>query len=107
MAKRRIVTIYRTGQAPQTYVITARVDVDFERHRKIGMSRAFSGNEGSQENVYWLAWYAQKHASNGVMPEFEAWLEGIEQVELDAEDVAPFGSTASAGTSPSSPSPQE
>lgn len=67
--------------------ITPRVAVNFERHFKVGLSKAFSTEE-RLEHMYWLGWEALRVSGRVVKP-FEVFLDEVQQVRwANGEDDA-------------------
>ena len=75
-----------------TYAVSPKVQVEFERHFKIGIAKAF-GDEIQMQYLYWLAWCASKHAGAGPKP-FDSWLDEVAAVDVDDEGGAPLAVTA-------------
>jgi ribulose bisphosphate carboxylase small subunit len=74
------------------FAVTPKVQVEFERHFKIGVGKAFQ-QEQRVEHMYWLAWKAVHAAGHAVKP-FDSWLDDIVDVQM-AEDVnVPLDGTA-------------
>ena len=73
-----------TEKAEGTYPITPRVQVDFEREFKVGLSKAFTADQ-KMEHIYWLGWRAQKEAGEVVKP-FNDWLNTLVSVEMMGAD---------------------
>ena len=71
-----------------TYPVTPRVQVDFERHFKTSLISAMS--DAAMEHVYWLGWAAMKQ-SGEVVKLFDEWLNMVDRVELDAGGSPPLG----------------
>jgi hypothetical protein len=81
-----------TADGAQTYTVTPKVQVDFERHFKTGIAKAFQ-EDLRVEQLYWLAWAATRAAGTVVKP-FDAWLEEIIDVQLEDVPTRPFDATA-------------
>lgn len=74
------------------FAVTPKVQVEFERHFKIGVGKAFQ-QEQRVEHMYWLAWKSVHAAGHQVKP-FDSWLDEIVDVQM-AEDIAvPLDETA-------------
>ena len=73
------------------FLVTPKVQVEFERQYKTGIAKAFE-TEMKMEHVYWLAWKSMHYAGHVVKP-FDSWLETVVNVEIDNDDV-PLGETA-------------
>lgn len=84
---------YAGDRGTVTYPITPKIQLDFERFYGIGLGQLDKGI-GSMDGPYHLAWEVQKvHKADcpgGVCPNFDDWLEGLEAIETDTEDVGPF-----------------
>jgi len=76
-----------------TYAVTPKVQVEFERHFKIGIGKAFGNNDIQMQYLYWLAWCASKHAGAGPKP-FDSWLDEVASVDADDEGGSPLDGTA-------------
>lgn len=85
------ITVSKEGENPETYTVTPRTIVAFERHFKVGLASAFA-NEQKMEHLYWLGWDAERVAGK-VVPLFDRWLENVISVDIDL-DSAPLGETA-------------
>lgn len=89
------------GEAYQVKILPATI-VAFERQFNTGLGKAFGeGASNKAEHMYWLAWKAShaKALAGGLPPvkPFDAWIEGIEAVDIEDEDVIPFGEAPSDG----------
>lgn len=58
--------------------ITPRAAIDFERHFKMGLVKAFSV-EQKMEHLFWLGWACVKATGRVVKP-FDSWLDEIDSV---------------------------
>lgn len=109
-ASRLICTLVYLDGRQVTYPVTPMIQMQFERSYKVGINHLMDGNEG-MNNSYKLAWLTQsKHAEdmpNGVMPTLDVWAETLDALEVKDEEVVPFVSAPSNGTSPNSASLQE
>lgn len=85
------ITVTKQGENPETYTVTPRTIVAFERHFKVGLASAFV-NEQKMEHLYWLGWDAER-VSGKVVALFDRWLEDVISVEIDME-TGPLGVTA-------------
>jgi hypothetical protein len=72
----------KTGEGD--YLITPRVQVDFEREFKVGLSKALVHDQ-KMEHIYWLGWRSQKEAGEVVKP-FNDWLSALVSVEMIGAD---------------------
>ncbi len=108
--KRTTVTIGYTDGRVVTYPITPKIQMLFERTYGIGIAKLNDGNSGAT-NVYNLAWFVQSHNLIGYPTTFSAsvedWLDTVDAVTVDDEDVVPFGGAALNGGSVNSQSRQE
>lgn len=68
------------------YEVTPRVQVAFEREFKVGIPKAFSG-EQRMEYLYWLGWRSVQESGKVVKP-FNDWLGSVRSVEI-VESAAP------------------
>lgn len=82
--------------------ITPKVQMYYERVYKTPLSKAAEiGNTA----MFQLAWEAVRANGNGrVIPDFETWVDGLEAVDVELEDIRPT-EPAPPGSSPTSPSP--
>lgn len=62
--------------------ITPKSAIDFERHFKMGLPKAFT-TEQKMEHLFWLGWACVKATGRVVKP-FDQWLEQVQNVELVA-----------------------
>jgi hypothetical protein len=83
------VKVAKTDGTTNTYPVTPRVIVAFERHFKTGLANAFA-TEQKLEHVYWIAWEAERAAGN-LVKLFDEYLDTISHVEL--ETVSPSDGT--------------
>jgi hypothetical protein len=74
------ITVTKTDGSVETYPVTPRVIVSFERHFKTGLGQAFA-NEQKLEHVYWLAWEAER-ASGKLVKLFDEYLDTVASVEV-------------------------
>ena len=81
-----------TKDGPATYDVSPKVQVEFERHFKVGIAKAFQDDQ-KVEHIYWLAWKAA-HAGGAVVKPFDGWLDDIVDVQVQDGDNAPFDATA-------------
>jgi hypothetical protein len=81
-----------TADGSNTYGVSPKVQVEFERHFKVGIAKAFQ-DEQKVEHIYWLAWKAA-HAGGAVVKPFDGWLDDILDVQLEDGNSAPFDATA-------------
>lgn len=100
--QRQKVVVAKTDGTVERYPITPKVQTIFERNRHTGLTTGFIG-EGAATNMYWLAWEAERALDNGhITVEFETWLETVEAVDMEVEEIVPFGKGAKATGSPKS-----
>jgi hypothetical protein len=83
------IKIKKADGSVETFPVTPRVIVAFERHFKTGLANAFA-NEQRLEHIYWLAWEAER-TSGKLMKLFDDYLDTIASVEL--ETVSPSDGT--------------
>lgn len=81
-----------TTDGEATYTVTPKVQVEFERHHKIGIGKAFS-QELKMEHIYWLGWCASKNAGANPKP-FDSWLDTVTKIEMVDEADIPLDATA-------------
>lgn len=62
------------------YPVTPRVQVLFEREFKVGIPKAFTG-EQRVEYLYWLGWRSMQESGKVVKP-FNDWLGSVRNVEI-------------------------
>lgn len=77
-----------TAEGESEYVVTPRVQVDFERQFKVGLPKALA-NEQKVEHLYWLAWASAK-AHGAVVKPFDGWLETVTEVSVAEQPPVPF-----------------
>ena len=85
--------------------VLPRTQVAFERHFSEPDAPVRLNADVSMEGLYWLAWHASRSKVK-----FDAWLDGIEEVEAiveDEDDDGPLGEGQSSGTPLPSPSNPE
>lgn len=79
------VKVVKNDGTEDTYQVTPKVIVAFERFHKTGIGKAFTENQ-KMEHVYWIGWEAERMAGNTV-PVFDTWLDNVDAVEvLDGTD---------------------
>lgn len=107
MAVKRLLIryVYLDGRSAE-YPVTPKQQMTFERIYKI----SFSAVDENITNRYQLAWFIQKeHQSEmpeGFMPTLDDWLDTLDAIEVDSEEVRPFGPVAPAnGSLPSASLP--
>lgn len=106
---RLVVHIAYTDGRTVRYPLTPKLQMTFERDFHIGVGKLNDGPEGVT-NVYRLAWHVQKANIadyQGALPLLEDWLDGVDGIEVESEDVVPFVATPSNGGSRNSASPRE
>jgi hypothetical protein len=84
-----------TNDSTDSYPITPKVQVEFERQFKVGLAKAFQ-DDVRVEYLYWIAWKAS-HAAGKVVKPFDSWLDEVVDVQLEDVPTAPFDATASPG----------
>jgi hypothetical protein len=80
-----------TDGTSNTFSVTPKVQVEFERTHKIGISRAFT-DDVHVEYIYWLGWCAAKYSGTNPKP-FDSWLDGVARVNVVDESSAPLDVT--------------
>lgn len=79
--------------------------VAYERHFKQSLSR-LAESDAVVTGSLWLTWHAL-HAGKANVPEFETWIESVDEIMMDDEvEADPLGASPSLGGSlqpPSSP----
>lgn len=81
-----------TADGSESFAVTPKVQVEFERQYKIGIARAFQ-DELKVEHIYWLAWKAMHYAGRVVKP-FDSWLDEVVDVQMEDPGAdRPFGGT--------------
>ncbi len=92
------------------YPLTPVLQMKFERDWHIGVGKLNDGPEGVT-NVYKLAFHVQLNNKNdfpGVMPgDLEQWLDLVDGIEVETEDIVPFVANPANGGSANSPSLRE
>lgn len=84
-----------TADGTERYVVTPKVQVEFERQYKTGLGRAFQ-TDMKAEYIYWLAWKAIHYSGKTVRP-FDSWLDDVIDVQLEDTATAPLDETRSSG----------
>lgn len=74
------------------FIVSPRVQVEFERQFKVGIGKAFE-TDLKMEHIYWLAWKSAHYAGASVKP-FDSWLDGVVEVEVVDEGNRPLDGTA-------------
>jgi hypothetical protein len=100
--QRRVVVIAYTDGRQERYPLRPAVEMEFERVYKVGLTTAFTG-EGGATNLYRLAWLAEKSRVSS-LPLFENWINDVEVVDVEVEEIAPFVADQPAGGSHNSAS---
>lgn len=73
-------SVFTVDGALGEFVVSPKVQVEFERQFKTGIGKAFS-QEQRVEHMYWLAWKAVHAAGHNVKP-FDTWLNDVTDVQL-------------------------
>ena len=93
-----------------SYPLTPKLQMTFEKFWHIGIGKLNDGPEGVT-NVYKLAYHVQlanKDDFPGVMPgDLETWLDLVDGIEVENEEIVPFEKAALNGGSVPSQLPQE
>lgn len=63
-----------------TFPVKPKSVVAFERQFKMGLSKAFSGDQ-KMEYIYWLGWECMR-ASGAVVKPFDSWLDTVDECVL-------------------------
>jgi len=74
------------------FIVTPKVQVEFERNFKVGIGKAFD-NDLKMEHIYWLAWKSMHYAGRQVKP-FDSWLDTVVTIEVVDEGKAQSDETA-------------
>lgn len=90
MAAQLKVKVVKSDGTANTFPITPKVIVAFEREFKQGLVSAYA-NDNRMEHTYWLAWKAD-HAAGNVVKPFDGYLDDIVSVELE-EEIVPLDGT--------------
>lgn len=88
-------TVVTVNGEQSTFAVTPKTQVEFERHFKTGIGKAFQDDQ-KIEHVYWLAWKSS-HAAGAVVKPFDDWLNDVVDVQVSSDDAGPFVATASPG----------
>lgn len=110
--QRTICTVAYSDGRVETYPVTPKVELTFERaYKKPVVSRTFEGDNGTWL-TYALAWEAMRHHKSKtepatVVPATDNWIDTLEAVSVDKEDIVPLamGGSAPPSSSPSSSEP--
>lgn len=73
------------------FTVTPKVQVEFERHFKIGVGKAFQ-QEQRVEHMYWLAWKSVHAAGLNPKP-FDSWLDEVVDVQMVEDRPVPLDET--------------
>lgn len=84
------IRVVMTDGTDAEYLISPKVQVEFERQYKTGIGKAFE-SDFKMEHGYWLAWKAAHYAGVQVKP-FDSWLDGVESINM-VSDTAPLDET--------------
>lgn len=87
----KLAVVTTAGELGQ-FTVTPKVQVEFERHFKIGVGKAFQ-QEQRVEHMYWLAWKAVHAAGLNPKP-FDSWLDEVVDVQMVEDRPVPLGETA-------------
>lgn len=105
--QRLVAKIGYTDGRVVSYPITPKLQLQFEKNFGVGVARINDGNQG-MTNIYNLAWLTQKANVGdypGALPLVEEWLDAVDAIEVENEDVIPFGQAASVNGSSTSALP--
>lgn len=84
----------RIETAEETVVlpVTPRAAINFERHHKIGITKAFADQQ-KMEHTYWLGWELLRLASGSIKP-FDTWIDTCHKVSFVFDgDIGPLDET--------------
>lgn len=76
---------YLDGHADDVKVLPV-TEVAYERRFQRGLAAFIE--DPRNEHLYWLAWHAGRNR-NGNTAGFDAWLETVEQIDLEVEEATP------------------
>ncbi len=86
-------TVHYTNGGVSTVEAKPRSQVAFEQKFNMPLSQAFSNELGTRfEHLYYLAWHASKAGQ-----EFAAWLDEVENIDIEVEAADPTTATPSDG----------
>lgn len=86
---------YADGSVAET-IASAADQVAFEREHDKSITQLAAAPRLS--DMCWLAWHPLRR-SNGSTPDFDAWIDTVDSVEMvDASDPVPLGTAASTGS---------
>ena len=89
MISMKMDVVLTTGETV-SIIVSPKVQVDFERHYKLGIANAFGGDEMRMEYVYYLAWKAMAHVGKTAKT-FDDWLDDVADIEMiDDEEPDPL-----------------
>lgn len=74
------------------FIVSPKVQVEFERQFKVGIAKAF-GEDLKMEHLYWLGWKSAHYAGAQVKP-FDSWLDNVASIEVVDEGSTPLDGTA-------------
>ena len=84
-------TVARLDGSSDSYLVTPKALVEFERHFNVGFTKAIVEDD-REEHKYWLAWKAE-HLAGKVVKPFDGWMDDIRSAVLEYE-AAPLDATA-------------
>ena len=84
-------TLFRADGSSDSYIVTPKALIEFERHFNIGFTKAIV-EEDRTEHKYWLGWKAE-HLAGKVVKPFDGWIDDIRNITLEYE-ASPLDATA-------------
>lgn len=84
-------TVSRPDGSCDSYLVTPKVLVEFERHFNMAFKKAII-EEDREEHKFWLGWKAE-HLAGKVVKPFDGWIDEISGVELEYQ-ADPLDATA-------------
>ena len=90
---------YSDGHVSRS-AISPKVQMGFERQYKTSLAK-LSDDPAATTRLYQLAWEAER-AGGALIKDFDSWLEEIEAVDIELEEIRPFDAARPVIASPSS-----
>ena len=90
---------YSDGHVSRS-AITPKVQMAFERQYKTSLAK-LTDDPQATTRLYQLAWESER-AGGAIIKDFESWLEEIEAVDIENEEIRPFDAARPVIASPSS-----
>lgn len=94
MANSLKVTVVKLDGSAETYPITPKSMVAFERHFACGIGVMSNPSTVRMEHIYWLGWDAEKTNGKVIKP-FDDWIDTISEVLVEEVKSSPLDDTAS------------